>query len=199
MLGLIRQEVDRERGYLKFAQDQSSEDRAYFDQLFKRTAWFLGVLLAASGAAVAFFGLHTISQLREEMRMVTLEEVGKMRQEVEARVGEEFRTENIHELVRKVAMERTGSEMRSLIKQSVDAQVALGVKAEEPKIAHAVTEETARAVDRLSPVIDDRMSAQVEKKVAEEVTPRMAAFDGELATSIPGCYNPLGVSSLGEG
>jgi hypothetical protein len=179
---LIHQAVEKERGYLKFAQDQSDKDRAYFDHLFRRTAWFLGVLLAASSAGVVFFGLHTVSQLREEMRAATSEEVAKTRKEVEASIENEFRTENIRGLVREVAKERTTRELSGAIERSVDAQVALAVRAEGPRIAHAVSEETKRAVDRLSPVIDAHVTAQVEKEVGQEVSQRMAAFDHDLAT-----------------
>lgn len=180
VLTLIHQEADNEKGYLKFVQEQSEKDRAYFDHLFKRTVWFLGLLLAASAAVIAFFGIHTLSQLREEMRVTTREELRKAQNEVRDRIDAEFKTQNIHELVRQVAKERTERELSSLIKQTVDVQVALGVRAEEPRITRTVSDQTRQAVDRLSPVINSHVAAEVDRAVTQEVNQRMAAFDRSL-------------------
>jgi hypothetical protein len=70
VLRLIHQEVEKEKGYLKFAQEQSEKDRAYFEHLFKWAVSFLGLLIAASAAGIAFFGFNNVSELRDEMRTI---------------------------------------------------------------------------------------------------------------------------------
>jgi len=182
VLRLIHEEADKEKGYLKFVQDQSEKDRAYFDGLFKKAVWFLSFLLAASGLAIVFFGIHTVSELREEMRATTQVELHKTQKELRDRIEAEFQTKSINDLVRQVAKERTERELSNLITQTVDEQVARGVKAEEPRIAKTVSDQTKQAVDRLFPVINANVAAEVDKVVTQEVNQRMAVFDQSLTS-----------------
>jgi hypothetical protein len=121
---LIQQAAEKEKGYLEFAQQQSERDRAYFEHLFKRAVWFLGFLLAASAAVVAGFGIHTVSELRDEMRATTRKELQKTQKEVQDRIEAEFQTPRIHDLVQQVAKDITEREAGNLIKQAVNAKVA---------------------------------------------------------------------------
>jgi hypothetical protein len=161
---------------LDFVRSQTEKDRSYFDQLFKRTMWAIGLIVAAGIGLATFFGLRSLADMRNEMKKSTQAEVDNMRAEVRKRIESEFQTRQITELVRSVARERAQSEINRVIAAEVSRQVQSSVKKQESEIRRAVTEETQRAVRDLNPKINGIVAKQTGEKIDASLRPFQATL-----------------------
>jgi len=160
---LVEERVQKDRDYLKFAQDQAEKDRKDFKHIFDRTVWFLAFLIVAVGA----FGVHSVNELRDEvsgsvkaemqkaqvevqamtksvqatvedLKATSQRELDNVRVEVKKRVNDEFKSANITALVRDAARERTEKELAGIIRSETSTQVAKGIQEQGPVIQKAV-------------------------------------------------------------
>jgi len=186
---LIQDEVDRERKYLEFAQNQAKEDRAYFKHLFDRAVYFFGALVLAAG----IFGYRSVDQLRDEvkasvnvavqraqgdvtiavdnMKLEARKELDATRTEVRKRIDDEFRSDQITTLIRTAAKDRTEHELQTVIRSEAAAQVSKGIRNEAPTIHKAVEDETKRAVRDLQPTISSIVGSETQSQVQKSVAP----------------------------
>jgi hypothetical protein len=156
---------------LEFVRTQGEKDRAYFDQLFTRTMWSIGLIIAVGIGLATFFGLRSLSDMKDEMRKQTQAEIANMRAEVRNRIDAEFQTPAITRLVQAVAKERASDEINRVIFEEVSKQVKAAVKSQEGEIRKAVTQETQSAVARLGSTIDATVAKQIKDKVEASVRP----------------------------
>jgi hypothetical protein len=134
---------------LDFVRSQGEKDRAYFDQLFKRTVWSIGLIIIVGLAVVTFLGVRSLADMKNEMRAQTQAEIGNMRAEVRRRIDAEFQTPEITRLVQTVARERASEEINRIIFEQVSKQVQAAVKNQEGGIHKEVLQQTQNAVTRL--------------------------------------------------
>ena len=186
---LVHEEVDRERRYLEFAQNQANADRAYFKYLFGWTATFIAALVIAAG----FFGYRSVEQLRDDvktsvdaelqkahndvsgavdgMKSEARKELASTRTEVRKRIDDEFRTDQITTLVRTAAKDRTEGELQGIIRSETATQVAKGIQDQAPAIQRTVEDETKRAVRDLQPTINSIVGSETQAQVQKSVVP----------------------------
>jgi hypothetical protein len=156
---------------LDFVRNQGEKDRAYFDQLFRRTMWAIGIIVATGIGLATFFGLRSLADMKEEMKRQTQAEIGNMRAEVRKRIDAEFQTPEITRLVQTVARERASEEINRIIFEQVSRQVQAAVKGQEGEIRKAVSQETQGAVARLGSTIDEAVAKQIRPKVETSLRP----------------------------
>ncbi len=157
---------------------EMDRSREYFETLFRRTLWAVGIVVALILAAGSLLGFRSWSDVQVRMDSKLQETqaaiVARGQQAIQDtdkvirdRAEAAFKDESIKSYVRQVAKEKTSSELGSVIQQTVAEQVATRVKAEEPQINRTVVQETKRAVESLTPVI----SSEVDKKSSQALTP----------------------------
>jgi hypothetical protein len=131
---------------LSFVRDQGAADRTSFDRIFSRTAWFLGVLVAALTVAVTLLARWSIGQSIAEAKALVRE-----------RVNAEFDTPRIKQTLSEVAQQKYSNELQRLMAAEVARQVAVELKQQEQFIRQSIVSETARQLrGRQSPrVIND--------------------------------------------
>ncbi len=142
--GRIREESNRSNKWLTFIQEQGKQDREYFKHLFQWAASVIVVLTAA--AEILCF--QSVAQLKNEMKGMAESEMQKtqavlqsmrvsaqkstsemqyasqheldnVRREVQKRVTDEFKSENITAIVARAAKERTNQELSPIIQSAV--------------------------------------------------------------------------------
>ena len=146
---LIREEIDRDSKYFEFAKQQIEADRKFYTHLYTYAGGFLVFMVAAAG----FFQFSSVNQMRSDMRAAVEAALADVRVEVKNRIDREFRSENIANLVEKVARERTENELSEIIRSETSARVASGLKAQESEIRGLVEGRTNKLVDELEPTI----------------------------------------------
>ena len=186
---LVRDEIGLRDKYLEFAQGQIEKDRSYFNHLYKIAAAFLGFMILIASA----FSYKSVADMRAEMRAsvndmraevknTTNQELVSARAEVQNRISDEFRGQNINILVANAAKELTGKELKKIILADVSARVESSVKEQRPEIQKVVEEQTKAAVIALQPTISAAVDKATQKQVNDSVTPiqkKMATY-GEL-------------------
>ena len=132
---LILEQIDRDKKWLEFAQNQGKNDREYSQHLFNRTYWFIAAIVAVVGIAGTVLGVRSIQQIRDEAKLTVDGEVAKVQAELDRtkreiddsatktkksvqdelnsahtevarRVDAEFRTDQITSLVQSVAKQK---------------------------------------------------------------------------------------------
>ena len=157
---------------------EMDRSREYFEALFKRTLWAVGIVLALILAGGGFLGFRSWSDVQERMdsklkeTQTAIEARGQKAIQdtdkvIRDRAEAAFKDESIRTYVRQVAKEKTTSELSNLIQQTVGEQVAIRVKAEEPQINKTVVQETKHAIDNITPLI----SSEVDKKSSQAIAP----------------------------
>lgn len=123
----------------------------------------------------AFFGYKSINDVKDaiqnEARRETQSEVTRMQGEIRQRLDEQFQTASLQKLVKDAAKEATQKSAEPLIKSEVAAQVKLGVDAQKPAIAAAVTQQTQAAVKQMESEIESIAKKSVDAKISAEVDP----------------------------
>jgi len=200
---LVREELDRNNMYLKFAQEQIEKDRSFYKHLYTWAGAFLTLMVAVAG----IFSYTSVNQMRTDMKasvdaeLVVLraqakaateeaqttvkQELANVRTEVQKRIDTEFRNENIASLVARAAKERTNDELNVIIRSETSAQVAKGIQEQGPEIQRIVEDQTREAVTALQPtisrIVTDELDAQVKKSMIP-VEAQMKAYE-ELVTT----------------
>jgi hypothetical protein len=175
---IVQDQLAVQQSYLKFTQDQidrsveqaqrqAAGEIAFFERLFTKTIWCIGAVLAVGFALATFFGLNTLTQIREDARKAADAESVNVRAEVRKRIDDEFRSEQIKKLVREVAEDRTKNELQGVIR----SEVGKGIQQQAPAIRKAVEDETKRSVRELEPTIGSIVSKETQKRVDESVKP----------------------------
>jgi hypothetical protein len=193
---LVRQELDRNNSYLVFAQGQISQDRTFYKHLYTFAGAFLALLVTFAGV----FQYTSVSQMRTDMKasvdaelerdkaeiaalraqatMATTEaqstvskELANVRTEVQKRVDNEFRSENITALVQDVAKGKTEKELAGIIRSETSSQVAKGIQEQGPVIQKAVEDQTRQAVKAMEPTISSTVAKEMESQVQKSVAP----------------------------
>ncbi len=168
---IVQDAIEKDRAYLRFAQEQAKENREYFTTIFNRTAGFITALTVVAGA----LGYGSFTAIRDQSKSLVDSEIKRSQAELSAtvlgikaqsqaqldevkssvqkRVADEFETKNITDIVVTVAKERTSKELTGIIRSETASQVAQGIKRESPTIRNVVVAETKRAVQDLQPTI----------------------------------------------
>jgi hypothetical protein len=147
-----------------------------------------------------FFGFRSFEQLKDEINTLTKTEVQKaqselqgmrssvqvttdelkstskrkldnVRVEVQKRVNDEFKSENITALVASAAKERTEKELSGIIRSETAAQVTKGLQEQQPFIKATVESQTKEVVNTLEPSITAVLSKATHDEVANSVAP----------------------------
>lgn len=143
---LIRDEIERDRCYFRFAQEQAQKDREYFKHLFDRGIQFAKFLVFIATAVVGFSGYTSCKQIRDEAKATVDAEIRAIRREmqdvsaeskkriqerldstereVKQRVDEQFQTDRIREIVAEVAVRRSDQVIARQTQSRVDQVVA---------------------------------------------------------------------------
>ncbi len=200
---LIEDRIEKERGYLNFAQEQAKKDREYFKYLFDRAVWFIGFIVIVAG----FLGFRSLEQIKDEINTLTKTEMQKaqgelqtmrnsvlattddlkttskreldnVRVEVQKRVNDEFKTDNITALVTAAAKERTQSELAGTIRSETAKQVAKGIQDQQSFIQGVVETETKKAVKALEPTISSSVDKATTDQVNKSVLPIQKQMEG---------------------
>lgn len=124
------------REVLTFLQTQMTADREYFDHIFRRTLWALGIITTVCASALIFFGINTLSSINK-----TLAEV---REDVRARVDSEFKKDNIEHLVKDIAEQKT----KSAFAEVIGKEVATQIRTLQPGISSAVSHDLQERLKR---------------------------------------------------
>jgi|ERR1035437_1310627 hypothetical protein len=103
----------------------------------------------------------------EESKKKVQQEIDTAHVEVRKRVDEEFKTDQITALVRTAAKERVEGGLKGVIQ----AEVATGIKAQEPTIKLAVETETKKEVNELQPTISAIVRNETEGQINKAVDP----------------------------
>jgi hypothetical protein len=186
---LIREELDRNNSYLTFAQDQINRDRSFYKYLYTVTGGLITILVLVAGV----FYYKSVTQMRADMQAsvdaaikeaqsTVARELANVRTEVQKRVDEEFKSENIAALVRDVAKGKTEKELEGIIRSETSVHVKRGIEAQGPVIKKTVEDETRKAVDALQPSIAANVTKATENQVKKAVLPieqRMSGY-GEM-------------------
>lgn len=148
----------------EFAARQVSESRQMFERFYKMT--FSAIAIVAAVIITGFYWSvgkeyrDIEAKVQATVQKKTDEQIALLQNEVRARIESEFKADNLRRLIKDVAVEQTRTGLQDVIARVVTERVEARVKAEEPQIQNAVTEETKRAVAGLSPTV----SKEVEKQ-----------------------------------
>jgi hypothetical protein len=186
---IVREELDRQKQYLDFAQTQIEKDRGFYKYLYTIAGAFLAFMVAVAG----FFSYSNVSQMRSDMKasvdaeLVALRaqsvatsqeahstvtrELDNVRTEVEKRIQTEFRSDNIQKLISNAARDRTNNELTEIIRDETAKQVAEAILEQSPAIRKNVEDQTRVAVKELQPIIDGIVHAELEHQVKKSVAP----------------------------
>lgn len=159
---------------LVFVQNQNKSDRDYFDRLFSRTMWAVGIILTAALAVVAFFGVRSYRELKDEMRRQTEDEVRSMRAEVRREIDRQFAAPQIANVIRAVAKERAAGEINKVVRGEVTQSVESAVRQQEPAIRRAIAAETEVRLRNLSSLIEATVANQTRERVERALQPLQA-------------------------
>lgn len=204
---IVREELDRNNKYLEFAQTQISQDRGFYKHLYTYTGAFIALMVGVAG----YFQYASVSQMRSDMKAsvdselernraeiaalraqadaagaeaqaTVAKQLADVRTEVQKRIEAEFQTENIAAMVNTAAKSRTEQEFASAIRSEAAAQVARGIKAEQPFIKSTVEAQTKDAVKELQPTIASAVGSATQEQVAKSVTPIVSQMNtyGEM-------------------
>jgi hypothetical protein len=172
---------------------EMDRSRAYFETLFKRTTWAIGILVVLIVAGGGVLGFRSWSDVQQRMNDKLRETQGAIEARgqqaildtdklVRDRAEAAFKEENIKTFVRQVAKEKTEAALTGVIRQAVGEQVSARIKAEEHQITKTVIKETKEAVDNLSPHI----SGEVQKRTDAALGPlrqQIAGYDEIIRVS----------------
>lgn len=196
------------REVLDFNESENQKHRDYFQMLYKWTAGSLTIIVIVIGGLVAFVGWHTISDIRKQAQDATNEEIAatriqnelvltqeltRLQVELNHKLNDQFKTENIRHTVEEAARLQTSTALAPLITHEVKDQVASGVHAEQQTMRTTLLSETHTAVDALKPTINQRVdqsvagavNAAVKAQVDTQVAPRLKQMqDASLLSSL---------------
>jgi hypothetical protein len=186
---IVREELDRQKQYLEFAQTQIEKDRGFYKHLYTIAGGFLAFMVAVAG----YFSYSSVNQMKADMKasldaeLVALRaqadatsleaqstvarELANVRTEVEKRIETEFRSDNIVKLIGDAAKDRTNKELTGIIRDETARQVAKGILAQSPAIRKNVEDQTRAAVKELQPTINEIVSAELETQIKKSVAP----------------------------
>lgn len=120
------------RELLNFIREENRANRDYFNFVTKIAVGGISVLLTLTALVVGFFGLRTIHEIEGQARVVTAEEISKMRREIRSRIDKEFDTPLIKATVREAAQQQTKGAAGPLIREEVTKQVAKTISSIAP-------------------------------------------------------------------
>lgn len=169
VIRLLQGELDRERKYLDFAQNQMKSDREFFTGIFNKTyrlLAFCGVLIVTfvSGYVIFLAGrtAREVEDLARSSMKQTVQDVQKdVAKELKSKVDQAFRDENVAKVVDEAAKRYTMSEMTPAIRSEVSA----AVNRQSPRIASSIADEAKRAVSNASPEMEKIVDRQVTEQV----------------------------------
>jgi len=185
---LIREELDRNNKYMEFAQSQIEKDRSFYKFLVSA----VGLAFVVAG----YFATTSVNQMRSdaktsvdtevqrdkaevaafnaEAQATVQKELSNVRIEVQKRLDTEFQSDNIKEQIAVAARDRTAKELTGIIRSETSAQVAVGIKDQQPFIKTTVEDAARGAVKALQSTIDALVSKATETQVSKTVTPIQA-------------------------
>src|SRR5437879_10701303 len=113
---------------------EMDRSRDYFEALFKRTLWAVGIIVALILAGVGFLGFRSWSdvqsrmetKLQETQTAITVrgqQAIQDTDKVIRDRAEAAFKDESIKSYVRQVAKEKTSSELSGVIQRTVAEQV----------------------------------------------------------------------------
>ncbi len=193
---LIREELDRNNKYLDFAQTQIGRDREFYKHLYTIAAAFIALMVGIAG----YFTYTNVSQMRSDVKAsldaqvarsqaeidairaqataasveaqaTVTRELANVRTEVQKRIDDEFKTENITALVEAATKSKTEKEFAGIVQTETSKQVATAISAQQPMIQKAVQDQTTAAVKALEPTISSVVAKEMESQVQHSISP----------------------------
>jgi hypothetical protein len=77
---VVREELDRNKNYLQFAQEQIEKDRSFYKHLYSYAVGFLGFMVLVAG----FFQYTSVGQMRSDMKASVDAESDREKAEIDA-------------------------------------------------------------------------------------------------------------------
>ncbi len=160
----------------EFAARQVSESRQMFERFYKLTFGSIAIVAALITGGFYFLVGREYRDIESKVQATvgkkTDEEIARLQQEVRARIEAEFKTENLHRLVREVAAEQTKAGIQDVITRVVVERVQARIEAEQPQIHDTVIQETKKAVAGLSPTLEgevQKLASQAENRIGARI------------------------------